>query len=113
MGRRGPQSTADLRTAPALRVVQTSRQQSPPPPDHLSREMKKWWTSVQSEYVLNAHHNLLLEAACGCWDRSTAAGKVLDAEGLTYTDDHGKIVRRPEISIEREQNRVCASVARA
>jgi terminase small subunit-like protein len=74
--------------------------------------MKKWWTSVQSEYVLNAHHNLLLEAACGCWDRSTAAGKVLDAEGLTYTDDHGKIVRRPEISIERDNKIAFARLLR-
>src|SRR5262249_35017214 len=85
---------------------------APPPPNYLSAEMKAWWASVQTEYVLGEHHNLLLEAACSAWDRAAAARRALDEHGLVYTDEHGKILRRPEAIIEKDNKIAFARLLR-
>src|SRR5918911_904648 len=78
---------------PPLRVVEAARR--PTAPDHLSDAMKAWWTAVLEDYDLDAHHRLLLQAACEAWDRMCQAREALAQHGLTYEDDRGAPKARP------------------
>jgi hypothetical protein len=63
MKKRGRKSRAEL-TAPLLHVVPSTPHRVPPPPHHLSPPMKQFWSEVLRDFTLEAHHSLLLEAAC-------------------------------------------------
>jgi phage terminase small subunit len=71
-------------------------------PEHLSKEAKAWWNVVHAEFNLSPHHAKLLQAACECWDRLTAARQVLDSLGPVYDDRWGCPHPRPEVGIERD-----------
>ena len=72
------------------------------PPEHLSREARKWWRFVAEEFALDEANALVLRAALESFDRLNEARKALDAEGLTCEDRFGQVRARPEVGIERD-----------
>ena len=81
-------------------------------PAHLSKESSKWFETVAADFMLEAHHLRLLRLACEAWDRCQGARKVLDQDGLTYTDRFGAPRARPEVSIERDARLAFARLLR-
>jgi P27 family predicted phage terminase small subunit len=74
----------------------------PKPPSHLESETKKWWSSIQAEFLLESHHVKLLTAACESWDRYQQARRVIHEQGLTVADRYGVPKCRPEVAVERD-----------
>src|SRR6516162_9276966 len=74
----------------------------PPPPEHLSPTMRKWWTTVTHTYVLEPHHLLLLENAADAWDRTVQARTVVQREGLSVSTGTGGTKKNPAVDIERD-----------
>ena len=72
------------------------------PPQHLSREVKKWFAQVIESYELEPHHMRLLTLAAESWDRTCQARVIIDTQGMTYEDRFGAPKARPEIAIERD-----------
>jgi P27 family predicted phage terminase small subunit len=75
---------------------------TPEPPAHLSDEAQSWWRKVTADFVLEAHHLKLLQAACEGWDRCQQAREVIDKEGVTFNDKHGQPRAHPAVAIERD-----------
>jgi P27 family predicted phage terminase small subunit len=85
---------------------------TPKPPAHLSDATKAWWRAVVRDYVLEPHHLMLLEAACGAWDRLTQARMELSRDGLTVTGREGGIRAHPSIAVERDSRLAFARLVR-
>ena len=81
-------------------------------PAHLQPATGAWWSSVQNEYVLEAHHVRILTLAAEAWDRGQEAREILDREGLTYLDRFGAPRARPEVAIERDSRVAFARLLR-
>jgi phage terminase small subunit len=64
--------------------------------------MVSWWLEIVVEHDLKSHHLRLLRLGCEAWDRAQQARKLLDAEGITFTDKNGDPRSRPEVAIERD-----------
>jgi len=79
-------------------------QSKPPrPPAHLAKATRAWWSSVVATYEMQEHHLRLLTLAAEAWDRCQQAREALATAGsLTFTDRHGAIRPRPEISVEQQ-----------
>jgi P27 family predicted phage terminase small subunit len=60
---------------------------------------------VVQEFVLEAHHLRLLQAACEAWDLTQRARETLAREGATFRDKHGQPRAHPGAAIARD-NRV-------
>lgn len=75
---------------------------APRPPKGLTSGARKLWKAVVVDYDCAAHDLAVLETACRAWDRMTAAGAVIDAEGATYLDRFEQPKVRPEVAIERD-----------
>jgi len=73
---------------------------TPTPPEHLSEEMKTFYTSIVNKYNLEAHRLILLTRACECLDRAEQARKQIEAEGLTTKDRYGSIKPHPCVKME-------------
>lgn len=71
-------------------------------PEHLSDDAKRMWRRIVADFELEEHHRAILQAALESWDRMTAARRVIDADGPTYTDRFGQPHSRPEIRIEQD-----------
>jgi|SRR5262249_5611179 len=82
-------------------LVSVTPLELPAPPDHLSPQMKRWWTEVMEGYALESHHLRQLECACDAFDRMTAARELLLKEGLTVRTAHGSKAH-PAAAIERD-----------
>lgn len=74
----------------------------PPAPRHLTAEAAAMWDATVADFVLEAHDLVRLRVALEAHDRMTGARKILDAEGLTYTDRFGQPKQRPETNVERD-----------
>jgi P27 family predicted phage terminase small subunit len=72
----------------------------PPPPDHLSAEMKLFWETIFAKQRLQIHHIPLFQKAVESYDRAEAARKIIEAEGMTFKDRFGQPRARPEANIE-------------
>jgi P27 family predicted phage terminase small subunit len=72
----------------------------PPPPDHLSAEMKLFWETIFAKQRLQVYAVPLFQKACEAYDRAEAARKILDTDGLTFKDRFGQPRARPECNIE-------------
>jgi phage terminase small subunit len=100
-----PRSKAE-REAEAFRLphlVEPDELELPPPPEppeRLSPTMKRWWTTVTHTYVLESHHQLLLEAAADSWDLMTQARETVRREGLTVPTGNGGTKKNPACDIE-------------
>lgn len=74
----------------------------PKAPESLSTAAKKLWKEVVSDFVLEPHHERLLEKALVQWDRSEQAKKALATEGLTVLDRFGQLREHPLVGVERQ-----------
>jgi P27 family predicted phage terminase small subunit len=74
----------------------------PEPPEHLSQEMRNWWTQIVNEFILESHHVRLLQLACEAWDRQAAARQILAEEGMTIPTGTGSRKPHPAVGIERD-----------
>ena len=81
-------------------------------PKHLKAATRRWFEAVCSEFVLEPHHEKLLTLAAESWDRCAEARKVIDKEGLTFTDRFGQPKSRPEVGIERDSRIAFARLLR-
>jgi phage terminase small subunit len=108
MPRRGP---IQREISPVRLVSPSVPVELPPPPDHLSPAMQRWWTAVVTDYNLDQHHLLLLQSAAEAWDRMTMARDVLMDEGLTVDTKHGK-KQHPAANIERDSRLAFARMLR-
>jgi P27 family predicted phage terminase small subunit len=107
-----PRRSRAEREAPHLVEVDHTIESPPPdPPEYLSEAMKSWWRSVTGEFVLEAHHLFLLEAAAGAWDRMTAAREILAKDGMTVTTATGE-KQHPCVGIERDARAAFARLLR-
>jgi hypothetical protein len=59
--------------------MKSKKSDVPKPPKHLSAEMKRFWLSRMSDYVLEPHHQNLLQQYCETWDAKEKARKAKDA----------------------------------
>jgi hypothetical protein len=82
------------------------------PPKNLSFSMKKWWISVNLNYVLEDHHRLLLTKCCEAHDRADAARDKIDKYGPIFKDRFGQPATRPEVAIERDSRLAFARLLR-
>jgi hypothetical protein len=82
------------------------------PPRHLSRRMKAFWKLIFATRKLEPHEEAIFLNACLSFDRAEAARKVLQKEGLTYTDRFGQPRPRPEIAIERDSRLLFAKLVK-
>jgi len=114
MAQRGRKSAASLSVVPPLRSAEASpiRALPVPPPEHLSDEMKAWWTAVLAKFELDQHHLLLLQAACESWDRMQQARRVVAEQGISFQDRFGNWRQRPEVRIEDDAKRTFARLIR-
>jgi phage terminase small subunit len=91
--------------------LETSEGQAPSnPPRHLSRRMKAFWKLIFATRKLEPHEEVIFLNACLSFDRAEAARKLLQENGLTYTDRFGQPRARPEISIERDNRLLFAKL---
>ena len=82
-------------------------------PKHLTAASKRFYEQVCNDYMLESHHERLLQLLCEAFDRSQAARKVLEKEGLTVVDSKLGIKRpHPCISIERDSRTAVARLTR-
>jgi phage terminase small subunit len=72
----------------------------PPPPPHLSRNMKAFWISVFEIKHLQRYEVEIFLQACEAHDRCEQARRILKKEGLTFTNRFNQPTARPEIAIE-------------
>lgn len=84
----------------------------PQAPSHLRPSTQAWWTSVLSDFELEAHHIRLLTLAAESWDRCEQSREILDRDGLTYVDRFGSPKARPEVAIERDSRIAFARLIR-
>ena len=73
---------------------------TPRAPAHLRPETRAWWISVVREFVLDAHHRMVLTTAATAWDRMAECREALAEHGLTFIDPKGVTKARPEAAIE-------------
>ena len=83
----------------------------PPAPKHLRPATREWWTAVVKDYMLEAHHLRLLQAACECWDRLQQAREILLKDGLTTATETG-LKAHPCVAIERDSRLSFARLVR-
>src|SRR5215471_10897198 len=81
-------------------------------PAHLREESRIWWTDANADYELDAHHLLLLTAACEALDRATEARETLKAEGSYFVNRHGEHKAHPAIAVERDNRALFARLLR-
>jgi len=79
------------RPAPGVRI-----------PRGLKTAGRGFFRDVAEFCILEPHHVALLTLGAEALDRYVAARKVLDAEGMTFTDKHGQPRARPEVQVERD-----------
>jgi P27 family predicted phage terminase small subunit len=72
-------------------------------PGHLSKEAKKIWKEIISEYVVEDVAGLrILRVSLESFDRAQAAREAVDREGMTISDKFGQIKPHPLLPIERD-----------
>ncbi len=84
----------------------------PKTPSHLSKESGAWYCKVAGEFVLDRHHQMMLQAACESWDRMQSARRAIQKGGLVFKDRFGQFRARPEIQIEKDSKVVFCRIVR-
>ena len=74
-----------------------------PAPKHLSKESKKLFKAVVSEYAIDDSAGLkILVVALEALDRAQAAREQIDKEGMTVKDKYEQIKPHPLLACERD-----------
>ena len=67
--------------------AETDDSARPPPPQHLSPEMRSWWSTMVATHDIDEPERLLiLTAACDAWDQSENARRLVAEQGLLQSD---------------------------
>lgn len=73
------------------------------PPGHLSKEAKRIWKELTSEYGIDdAGGRAILKTGLEAYDRATGARLAIDKEGLTIKDRFGTSKPHPLLACERD-----------
>ena len=81
-------------------------------PKHLSKDSADFFRKTVLAYDLDDHHLLLLTKAMEAQDLAEKCRKVLDTEGLTYTDRFGAPRARPEAKILNDSRNAVKNIFR-
>lgn len=80
---------------------------TPKAPATLGTVGKQFWNNVVADYDLqDGHHLRLLENACLCLDRATAAGREIRKHGITTKNRFGELRENPAVNTERQSMQV-------
>ena len=72
-------------------------------PKHLSKEAKKIWREIITEYAIDDIAGLkILRVALEAFDRAQAARETIDREGMTVLDKFNQTKSHPLLLIERD-----------
>ncbi len=72
-------------------------------PKHLSKEAKKIWREIITEYAIDDIAGLkILRVALEAFDRAQAARETIDREGMTVLDKFNQTKSHPLLPIERD-----------
>jgi phage terminase small subunit len=82
------------------------------PPKHLSKESADFFRKTIADYDLDGHHLLLLVKALEAFDLAEKCRKVLDKEGLVYTDRFNAPRARPENKILNDSRNAMKNIFR-
>ena len=73
------------------------------PPKHLSREAKRIWNEIASEYGVDDPAGLrILRVSLEAFDRAQAAREQIEKDGMTLTGRDGQIKNHPLLTVERD-----------
>lgn len=76
---------------------------TPKPPSHLSKESKRLWTDIVTEYIFDDAASLsVLQTALEARDRLQECRERINKEGLTVLDRFGQTRPHPLLSAERD-----------
>jgi phage terminase small subunit len=81
-------------------------------PKHLSKESAEFYRKTVDTFELDDHHLLLLVKAMEAQDLAEKCRKILDKEGLTYTDRFGAPRARPEAKILNDSRNAVKNIFR-
>jgi phage terminase small subunit len=79
---------------------------------HLSKESQEFYRKTVDRYELDDHHLLLLTKAMEAHDLAEKCRKILDKEGLVYTDRFGSPRARPETKILNDSRNAVKNIFR-
>ena len=85
-----------------MSVHKVSPPKLPKPPAHLSPEMRRWWSAVVAEFVIEDHILPVLTVAGEAFDRCQQARRIVDAEGLQQVDRFGQARPHGMLAVERD-----------
>jgi len=91
-----------------MKLAKPTRPKTPPPPKHLKSDGKELWGVVTREYDLPPDALTLLRLAAEALDRSQAARREIDKDGLTFVDSKGHPRSHPAATVERDSRAACA-----
>jgi len=73
------------------------------PPAHLTREAKKIWSELLTEYdITDAAGLRILRVSLEAFDRAQAAREQIDRDGMTVQDKFQQVKPHPLLPIERD-----------
>lgn len=73
------------------------------PPKNLSREAKRLWLSITSDYEIDDSAGLsILKVALEAFDRMRAAQAAIERDGLVLRDRYNQLRNHPAATIERD-----------
>ena len=126
MGRRGPRPlpVAELKRRGTYKRCEHAHRETngmikseteiavPEAPSHLSDAMRRFWGVVNACLELEPHQVHTLQLGCEAFDDAQRARKILEAEGMTFTDRFGQPRPRPECTIEHNARLAFAKLMR-
>jgi phage terminase small subunit len=93
-------------------MAKTTTKKQPNVPTHLSKASAEFFRKSIADYELDDHHILLLVKALEAFDLAEQCRKILDKEGLTYTDRFGSPRARPETKILNDSRNAVKNIFR-
>jgi len=85
---------------------------APKPPAYLSKESRKWFSSIVSNFELDSHHVRLLVLASESWDEKETARIEVEKCGQTYVDRYGQPREHPAVGTGRQARIAFARLVR-
>jgi len=83
-------------------MSETTNQDAPKCPSHLSREARQLWRDVHAQFVIDsATKTLYVVEACRSLDRLRQAQKSIREHGLTTSGRYGQQILNPAVGVER------------
>ena len=90
----------------------TAKQNLPKAPAYLSKETRKWYGQILTEFRLEPHHVRLLVLACEAWDEKESARATVAKSGASYVDRYGQPREHPAVGTGRQARIAFARLVR-